>query len=244
MVNKLVYIKRVVRILRMLFLRLFLVVGFVATLMIALSLTSAPFYASYRLSCPQIKPNGTPEYIVVLGAGGMPGAEGIMRCYYGAQAAKSFPTSKVIIALPTLKQYFEESHTYKMFEEMRFRGVDSTRFLFEINGTNTREQALAVNRDLKIPLSSSLLIITSPEHIYRSIKTFQKIGFVNVTGLASYENSIDESLLLKKSEKPNIINDPGRVPALRYNMWNYLKIEITVIREYFAIGWYWLKGWI
>ncbi len=32
--------------------------------------------------------------------------------------------------------------------------------------------------------------------------------------------------------------------AIRYNFWNYLKLEITVLREYMAITWYWLRGWI
>lgn len=224
--------------------RVIFTIGLFSSILIALSFTSIPFYASYRLSCPHQKSYKTPDYIVVLGAGGMPSAEAIMRCYYGSQAANTFPTARVIIALPTLPQYLLQSHTYKMYQEMRFRGVDSTRFLFEIKGTNTREQAIAIKNDLNIPSNSSILIITSPEHIYRSIKTFQKAGFKHVTGLASYENAIDESLLLKQTENPNIIDNPSRNPALRYNMWNYLKIEITVLREYFAISWYWLKGWI
>jgi hypothetical protein len=31
---------------------------------------------------------------------------------------------------------------------------------------------------------------------------------------------------------------------LRYNMWSYLHLELFVFREYCAIGYYKLKGWI
>ncbi|MCE1167115.1 MAG: YdcF family protein [Sphingobacteriia bacterium] len=244
MMLKKLHIKKVIGILKISIIRIIFMIGLFSSVLIALSFTSIPFYASYRLSCPHQKAYNSPDYIVVLGAGGMPSAEAIMRCYYGSEAAKAYVTSQVIIALPTLPQYFKQSHTYKMYQEMRLRGVDSTRFIFEIKGTNTHEQALTIKNDLKISANSSLLIITSPEHIYRSIKTFQRAGFKLVSGLASYENAIDESLLLKQTEKPTIIDNPGRNPALRYNMWNYLKIEITVLREYFAITWYWLNGWI
>ena len=32
--------------------------------------------------------------------------------------------------------------------------------------------------------------------------------------------------------------------ALRYNMWSYMQYEIIVLREYTAIAYYWVKGWI
>ena len=31
---------------------------------------------------------------------------------------------------------------------------------------------------------------------------------------------------------------------IRYNMWSYLKYEITVMREWCAIAYYWIRGWI
>ena len=33
-------------------------------------------------------------------------------------------------------------------------------------------------------------------------------------------------------------------PDLRYTFWNYLKLEITCLREYVAIAYYWMNDWI
>ena len=81
---------------------LIMVAGVVAVLMLVLSFTSLPFWAYYRLgTASPLK--CTPDFIVVMGAGGMPGAEGLMRCYYAAEMANHYPEAKVIIALPTLQ---------------------------------------------------------------------------------------------------------------------------------------------
>jgi uncharacterized SAM-binding protein YcdF (DUF218 family) len=218
--------------------------GFFFVLLIVLSFTDIPFNAYYWLGTHNADLKSNPDYIVVMGAGGMPGPEGLMRCFYAAEAAKKFPGSKIIIALPTLRKYFSTSHTLKMYHEIAGRGIDTTRFVFETEGTNTHEQSLKIAGMFQQRDTLSIMIITSPEHMYRSVAAFRKAGFMDVGGIPSFEDAFDSDLLLKEDEKSRNILEPGRNLAFRYNMWNYLKMEISVIREFFALGFYKLKGWI
>jgi len=224
--------------------RLMLVAGVLLAIMIALAFTDVPFWACYHLGTSGTSLNGKPDYIVVMGAGGMPGPEGLMRCYVAAEAAKTWPDAKVIVALPTLPEYFSDSHTHRMYREMVLRGVDSTRFLFEIDGTNTFSQASGIALLVGRPDTCRMLVITSPEHMYRAVKVFRKAGFAHAGGIPAFETGLDESLLLTQAERGGETISPDRLPGLRYNMWNYLKYEINFLREVVAIAWYWINGWI
>ncbi|MGC8864600.1 MAG: YdcF family protein [Bacteroidales bacterium] len=217
--------------------------GILALLMGVLSFTSLPFWAWYRLGKAGNK-SCQPVYIVVMGAGGMPGPEGLMRCYYTALAARKFPHAKVIVALPVDFRYFEDSHPQRMARELILRGVDSTRIMYELKGINTRSQALNIKQMLGSDTTSCLMVITSPEHTYRSVATFRKLGFRNVSSMASFSSELPADHLLPNGKDSVLETTPDNWPLLRYDFWNYLKLEITVLREYIAIAWYWLKGWI
>lgn len=224
--------------------RMLLITGVVAAVFVALAFTDLPYWGCYYLGTSQTELSSDPDYIVVMGAGGMPGPEGLMRCYVAADVAKAWPQARVIIAMPTLPGYFNDSHTHRMYREMVLRGVDSTRFLFEISGTNTRSQALGIATMVGGHDTCSVLIVTSPEHMYRAVKVFRKAGFAAAGGVPSFETGLDESLLLTDAERDGKSISPDRLPGLRYNLWNYLKYEIDFLREIIAIGWYWLNGWI
>lgn len=217
--------------------------GAITLLMIILSFTSLPFWAWYRLGMAGDKACH-PAYIVVMGAGGMPGPEGLMRCYYAALAAHKYAEAKVIVALPVDLRYFEDSHPWRMAQELMLRGVDSTRILYELRGINTRNQALNIKQMLDGDTLSCLMVITSPEHTYRSVAVFRKLGFQQVSSMASFSRELPAGHLLPDGKKSVLETTPDNWPLLRYDFWNYLKLEITVLREYIAIAWYWLKGWI
>lgn len=217
--------------------------GVVALVMLVLSFTSLPFWAWYRLGMAGNK-TCKPVYIVVMGAGGMPGPEGLMRCFYAATAARNYPEAKVIIALPVDPRYFEDSHPWRMARELMLRGVDSTRIMYELRGINTRSQALNIKEMLGSDTLSCLMVITSPEHTYRSVAVFRKLGFTQVTSMASFSSELPGSHLLPQGKESALETSPDNWPLFRYDFWNYLKLEITILREYFAIAWYWLKGWI
>ncbi|MBA7535770.1 hypothetical protein ES705_28028 [subsurface metagenome] len=133
-----------------------------------------------------------------------------------------------------------------MAHELIIRGIDSTRLLFEKSGHNTRTQALKIIDmlgDFSVD-SIAIRIVTSPDHMFRSVATFRKAGFKYVGGRPSFEQAIDEEMLLRKNITKDQLKTETRKLNLRYNMWNYLKYEIIVLREYCAIVYYKLRGWI
>jgi uncharacterized SAM-binding protein YcdF (DUF218 family) len=216
------------------------ILGLLFFVLIVLSFTDVPYYAYYYLSLPQEKLERKPDLIVVLGGSGMPSPDGLIRTYYAAEAANRFKEAAVIIALP-----YNENDSLKqlklMAHELILRGVDSLRIRYEPFGFNTHSQATNIAQRYKNEIQHvALLMVTSPEHMYRSVNTFRKAGFPMVAGLAAFERPPDETGINDKA--------PGsdtRVKnlSLRYNMWSYLNYEVLVLREYFAIIYYKLKGW-
>lgn len=237
-------IKRIGKVIFKLFKTLIFFLGITFLLMLIFSFTDYPYWVYHWLGTDNSELTETPDYIVVMGAGGMPGPEGLMRCHFAAKSAKQYKDAKVIVALPSEKENFDQSDTYRMFEEISIKGVSEQRFLFELNGTNTFYQAQEIQILLQHEIHKNLLIVTSPEHMYRCILTFKKCGFENVGGYSSFESSYNEDLLLTKDERSKKIQDVNRNLSLRYNMWNYLKYEIIIMREMSAIAWYKLKGYI
>ncbi len=216
--------------------------GWVMFVAILLSFTNIPFNIYYWLGTNGADLTQRPGYIVLLGGVGMPSPEDLMRTYTTSGAWKQVPEAKIIIAFPddtAKKQYSPE---LLMAHELEMRGVDSTLILFEKEGISTRTQALNIANivgDSNLT-HSAIRIVTSPEHMFRAVRAFHKVGFKNVGGTPAFESAIRETKLIRdqdsKSEK--------RLLNIRYNMWSYLKYEITVAREFCAIGYYKLRGWI
>lgn len=213
--------------------------GAVAVFMLALAFTDVPYLAYHQLGthCKPLKVK--PSVIVVFGGSGMPSADGLMRSYYAAEAALKFPSSEVIIAHPFDQGNAKTVQLDLMKKELVIRGVDSTRISYEPLGHNTRSQAANIASLLEGRLNEPVLIITGPEHMYRSIRSLQKAGLQHVGGLPSFEKPISERRL-KGGKHPE--TEVGL--SWRYNVWSYLKYELLVLREYCAIAYYKLKGWI
>lgn len=236
-----------------------IVLGSVSLVMIILAFTSAPFWIRYNMGIAKSAITGIPEYIVVLGGGGIPSESGLMRTYYGAKAGKQFPNAKIIVALPGDRED-SLSSVNQMKQELVVRGIAPERILLEDSGMNTRAEALLVkelitkyelqisNSDSSslVPRPSSLLLITSPTHLYRSVLTFEKAGFKHVDGVPAFERDLESDLLFssKKLGGRNWVPDVGENLALRYRLWNYLQYELIILREWVAIAYYWLMGWI
>ncbi len=224
--------------------RVLAVAGAIALLMLVVSFTSLPFHAYHRLGTSGDDLQQAPDYIVVMGAGAMPGSAALMRCHYAALAAKSFPEAQIIITMPAAAGDFLNSTGYEMYQQMTLYGIAPDRFRFEKHGTNTHTQACGIRLMQGVADNGVLLIVTSPEHIYRSVHTFSKCGFTNVFGLPAFQAAFDPELLLNPDEREKTLTTPGRNVSLRYNMWNYLKLEIDVLREYVAIAYYKIKGYM
>jgi uncharacterized SAM-binding protein YcdF (DUF218 family) len=217
-------------------------------------LTSGPFWTWYNLSTKHAGIHRPPRFIVVLGGGGMPSESGLMRTWYAARLGNHFPASKIIIALPG-DTADSLSSVCQMKEELILRGISAKRISFESLGTNTRAQAINIFKGISNIAPSpkgegvggrGILIVTSPEHLYRAVLTFRKAGFRMVEGLPAFETAIeselsfDDNLLGGKKWLPAI----GKNITLRYQFWSQLHYEELVIREWLAIAYYKLNGWI
>jgi uncharacterized SAM-binding protein YcdF (DUF218 family) len=226
----------------MAFLKWFLwISGICLIVFIIFSFTDLPYFAYHRLGTANAELTAKPDYIVVLGGSGMPSPEGLIRTYYAAIAANKYKEAKIIIALPDDK---EDSmrQLRLMAEELMVKGIDSSRIAYEPDGFNTHAQAVNIARITDIEAKNkTVMLITSPEHMYRSVGTFRKAGFSKVEGIAAFEKPVDEYLISDKEKTKEI---RVRSLAIRYNMWSYMNYELLVLREYFAIIYYKLKGWI
>jgi len=225
--------------------KLLLVFGMLALIMFLLSLTSIPFWSHYYLGIYGDEFESNPEAIVVLGGSGMPSSEGLMRTYYAAEIAKKYREIPIIIALPgdTLDS---TSSVRLMARELIIRGVDSNRIVFENEGTNTRWEALNVKKRFFPNSSPRLMIVSSPSHMYRSIKTFRKAGFEEVGGIGSFGRANETDLEFDAQALGALdgMPDVGGSVSIRYAIWARLHIQLTVFREYMAIAYYWMMGWI
>ncbi|MGB0887551.1 MAG: YdcF family protein [Vicingaceae bacterium] len=197
----------------------------------------------YNLSFSNQKLKTPPQYIVVMSGNGIPSESGLMRTYFASEIAKKHPSTKIIITMPG-DTTDTASACYLMKKELIIRGVENNRISFENVGTNTRSQAQEVKKLVKG--NPSIIIVSSPEHIYRSLKTFHKIGLTNITGEAAFEKPVEASFLFQDDELGgnNIVPNIGNNTQIRYQFWSHLKYQIIVYREYTAIAFYKLKGWI
>jgi len=218
---------------------LFLIVGIVFSIILILSFTDLPFYGYYYLGTENTNIESPPDYIVILSGNGMPSPDGLIKTYYASIAAREYPKAKIIVAMPYNDGGDSLYEANLIANELSLRGVDLNRIIINPYGYNTHSQAESIAVNLKNEKENiSLLIVTSPEHIYRSVHTFLKLGFKEVYGMPTFEKPIDENKLkdTKNKETPSL--------SFRYNIWSYMNYELIVFREYLAIMYYKLRGWI
>ena len=229
------------------FIRIFLVsAGALFLLLVILAFTTLPFHAFYRLAIRGSEMTEEPAYIVMLSGAGIPSENGLIRAYYTGWLANECPDATVIIAAPgDLSDSASDPHLIE--RELRVRGMGTNAVMFETEGKNTRGQAqnialLSASADHHKPLA----VVTSPEHIRRAVLSFRKAGFTSVSGFPAFETALGTSLVFNdKDLKGNRFVPPiGENLQLRYQFWNHLKYEIIVIREYMALAYYKLRGWI
>lgn len=217
----------------------FFVLGGLFLLMIVLAFTSVPFYSHYRLGQnPEKMPSGLkPQQVVMFGGAGMPSEDNLMRLYHTAALARHF-------GIPVLLVHPEDSICQaEMTRLLNQGGIDS--ILCVTEGSNTRSQAVELIASYPELTERQLLVVTSPEHVRRTMKCLKKVGFQQAYGVAAYPATVDFDLSLKKQKLGgNEIVPSVESVKMRYTFFNYLKLEITCLREYFALAYYRIKGWI
>lgn len=221
--------------------------GAIFFIILILSSTTLPFWGYYWLGTSESKITEKPDYIVLLGGGGMPSESNLMRAYYVFEAAKQSPESKIIISVPGDTSDIKSAISL-LAKELVQKGIERNRILFEGVGTNTRMEALCIEKIVgSNKESKSFLIVTSPEHMRRSVKVFRKIGFKRLNALPAFERALEASLIFRDAElggRKLLTPDIGSSITVRYQFWNHLKYEILIARELTALGYYWLRGWI
>ena len=226
-------------------LRNFLVIaGMFFTMCVLIAFTTAPYWGYYWLGTSRSELRWEPKYIILLGGGGMPSQSNLMRSWYVARAKQSFPEAKVIVAMPG-DAADSTSTPRKMEEELRLRGVEESSIILEVRGTNTRSQAL--NCAGLVNYKTPILLVTSPEHMRRSVLCFRKAGFEKVNAIPAFENAAEADFTFKDDELGGnklLLPDVGESMNMRYQVWNHLKYEILIIREMLALSYYKLRGWI
>ena len=218
--------------------------GIIFFIFLMMAFTSLPFWMRYHLGTVVPALHKSPDYIIMLGGGGIPEGKSLVRLFHTAEVAKKYSDAKIIVSLPgdTLDS---TSSISLMKRELVIRGISGKRIQMECVGNNTRNEVLEIKKMIQ-DTSVSILIITSPEHLYRSVKCFHKIGFINVSGHAAFERTLETKLLVGSSltGTNEAIPEIGDNIQIRYRFWNHLQYEVIVFREYVAISYYWLKGWI
>ncbi len=210
--------------------------------MAVLSFTSAPFWGLYELSRPGADYTFEPEVIVLMGGSGMPGKTALMRSYFTAEAALQYPGARVIIALPDDTSE-ADNHLVRMREELVIRGVHTERIAYEAEGVNSRGQALNIFARHG-GADPPLLLVTDPEHVYRAVRSFEKVGFSTVGSQACFEYDLGASLEFSPKDLGGRAPVPPAGTGLRYRFWNHLIYQILIIRECTAIAYYKVQGWI
>lgn len=225
----------------------FLSFGILFLIIILISFTSLPFWGYYWLGTSQSEISGNPEYIILLGGGGMPSESSLMRAFFVHRAAVESPESKIIISIPG--NVADTTSTARMVAaELILKGISPERILYEQTATNTRSEAIQLQNFNQEKLTDkAILLVTSPEHMRRSVLVFKKAGFSKVSALPTFENAIEADLFFDDDQlggRKTIVPDIGNHTSVRYQFWNHLKYEILIAREMAALAYYKLRGWI
>jgi uncharacterized SAM-binding protein YcdF (DUF218 family) len=221
--------------------------GGLLLILLLLSFTSLPFWGYYWLGTSQSKIIAKPDYIVLLGGGGMPSESNLMRAFFVFRAATASPDSRIVISIPGNPT--DSTSTARLVAaELIRKGIDRKRILYEQIGTNTRMEALCLQKFNDDNLTKkSILLVTSPEHMRRAVLVFKKAGFKKVSALPAFENASEANLIFKDDElggNKTLIPNIGNNTEVRYQFWNHLKYEILIAREMAALTYYKLRGWI
>ena len=78
------------------------------------------------------------------------------------------------------------------------------------------------------------------------MRSYRKAGFTRVDGLPAFEATLESEAAFNalKLGGRRFIPDVGEILALRYHFWTQLVYELLTLREWAALGYYRMMGWI
>ena len=227
----------------------------------AIQFTNLPWWLYDRLNhLPRPAPEAPPSVILLMGGSGIPGDSGLMRTFYGAEAARLFPAAELLVAMPLDADESVASRAY--LDELLLRGAAADHIRILPLGRNTREQALRLADWLATtPAPHRVLIVTDPEHVRRTAAAVRRACAdrqipVELTAMAADPVSLEDPLPWRAAELSTAppaapsrrgvpsVPDIGPTIHLRYNLWNNLNYSQRAFREYAALLYYRLQGWL
>lgn len=217
-----------------------MVLAATTAVLLVLACTRVPYDVHRWLGSSAGFADPPPNTILVLGGSGMPSGPELLRLHHAAYLAMEYPAARVIVIHPDTAGTMRQ-----MVSELLLRRVEPQRIQTLPFGENTREQALVLARQ---PLEAlgTVAVVTAPENTYRSVHAFRKAGVLKVYGDPAWDHAMQHDFAYAhqaiggKAWAPDVSDSPG----LRYTFWNYLKLEITCLREFVAIAYYRLNGWL
>jgi uncharacterized SAM-binding protein YcdF (DUF218 family) len=219
--------------------------GALTVAMTLLALTGVPWMLYGWLAVPGPDDADPPDFIVMMGGGGVPSESGFIRSWKAAAAAAKFSDAAVIIAAPIEP---EETEHDDIWREIVMRGVPPERILREAQGRNTHEQALGVTakvRNAENGRSPVVGIVTSPEHMRRTWLSFKRAGIDRLRGFPSWSTDIESDLRYgNENDRDSALADVvGQNLTLRYRFWDNLGLLVKCARELAGLCYYRVMGW-
>ena len=217
-------------------------------LVVLFAFTTGPYYLYHWLGTSKSEFHFKPQCIIIMGDAGYPGESSLIRSWYAAETWRKNPSATVVITQPAAACIRPEfSDAWGIRKDLMIRGVDSTKIILEIKGKNTREEGMEVMRIFPGAEKQRCVLITSPEHMRRSILTFEKLGFKYLGGIPTWNATGPVDLDYKDSNLGgnNVpLPEVGGSVQLRYQFWNHLRYQVICYRELMGLAWYQLRGWI
>lgn len=212
--------------------------GVLSSIFLCLALTDLPYRAYQQLKSIEVGSSASQVRAIVVFSGvGMPSGEGLMQLRSVQQLHASMPSAQVWVFSPT-RDSIATDQLKRYQEELSRLGVSDSLVTLISSGNNTRTQS----QDLAAIIGEeggSIALVTVPIQQYRARRACQRLG-IKVVGFGYMEDQPLPNEVLTDSK--GLV---GRLSILlRYKWWSYLQLEIKVMREYTAIAYYWLRGWI
>lgn len=223
-----------------------MLLGLFMLVLLILPTTRIPWQWYGALARPGNDATEDPSCLVLMGGGGVPSESGLVRSWKASEAAKHFPNAMVVVAMPIEPG---EILPGAVERELIMRGVEEGRLIREPQGRNTREQALEVRRLLVAGEGDPepvVGLVTSPEHMKRTWKSFQAAGFDRLVAIPGWPEEIKADLRYDEGElgAPSLGGAVGGNSMLKYQYWDNLGLLIKCLREEVAMLYYRLMGWI
>lgn len=196
----------------------------------------------------------TPTYEPLLDAGAARGATAIVVLGAGANRYRSRGRELGVVTRPSGLRVLEAVRLYQFLnrpwvivsggmtdgagqgraettivgEELLRLGVPQDRLVLDTGSDDTHEQSINVPPLLRERGVERFVLVTSREHMRRSLRVFQAVG---LTAIPSVPDAFPNPLSWRRWR--------GYLPSM-----TALEVSHSIVYDYFGIGYYWLRGWI